>query len=75
MTALPNDMVRCDGHERPAGGWVAECETCLRRTAPRDEYVWMMVTPTRGELRCALAIAPFPHSWFAINPNPSDGRE
>jgi len=39
MTTLPNDVAECDGAE-----W-EECETCLRRIAPRSGMESMIAPP------------------------------
>lgn len=36
INTLPNDIARCAGVGSDKEGWREECETCLRRTAPRD---------------------------------------
>jgi len=43
---LPNDTARCDGAE-----W-EECETCLRRIAPRPEYFSMIAPPPIVAFEC-----------------------
>ena len=34
----------------------AECVRCLRRTAERPEYVWMMEPPQRVDGRCPMRL-------------------
>ena len=34
----------------------AECVRCLRRTAERSEYVWMMEPPQRVDGRCPMRL-------------------
>ena len=60
---LSNDVARCDGRitTNPSGfGTVsvgqAECLRCLRRTAGRSEYVWMMEPPQRVDGRCPMRL-------------------
>jgi hypothetical protein len=61
MNTLPNDIARCNGdwHEDGAdSGWREGCETCLRRTAPRPEYVWMITPPPIIAFECEYLIEP-----------------
>jgi len=46
MNTLPNDIARCNGAE-----W-EECETCLRRIAPRPERVTMIAPPPIVTFEC-----------------------
>lgn len=50
MTArLADDIARCNGHSyiNPHGARIHSnpCQDCLRRIAPRPEYVWLMTVP------------------------------
>lgn len=52
---LANDIARCDGvgsMEDGVQGWREGCETCLRRTAPRPERVWMIAPPPIIAFEC-----------------------
>ena len=62
---LPDDVARCDGRitTNPTGfGTISvgqvECVSCLRRTAERGEYVWMMEPPQFVDGKCPMRIAP-----------------
>lgn len=52
---LPNDVSRCDGVE-DEGGWRKGCKTCLRRIAPRGEYVSMFLPPPLIASECEYLI-------------------
>lgn len=56
--SLPNDVARCDGVGSDGEGWREGCETCLRRTAPRPERVWMMGPPAIIAFWCEYLIEP-----------------
>ena len=48
MSTLPNDIARCDGDWHDDGedsGWREGCEDCLRRTAPRQNTISIMISP------------------------------
>lgn len=60
---LSSDVTRCNGRitTSPTGfGTIsvgqAECLRCLRRTAERSEYVWMMEPPARVAGRCLMRL-------------------
>jgi hypothetical protein len=50
-TRLANDIARCDGVFEE-GEWREGCEGCLRRTAPRPEFVTMFMPPPITEVGC-----------------------
>ena len=58
---LPNDIHRCNGVYSIEDGeidWREGCETCLRRTAPRPEVVWMIDPPAIIVFECEYLIEP-----------------
>ena len=55
---LPNDKERCPGVGSDAEGWREGCDDCLRRTAARPDYVWMMTPPAVIVFECESRIAP-----------------
>lgn len=55
---LPNDVARCDGYSDDEGGTWEECETCLRRTASRDEEHSMITPPLIVAFQCEFLIEP-----------------
>jgi hypothetical protein len=58
MTALANGIARCNGIPHGCDGWRQNCETCLRRTAPRPIQCWMTAPPTFIDNQCPYAIKP-----------------
>jgi len=61
MNTLPNDIARCDGEgDASLAEWREGCETCLRRTAPRPEHVWMIAPPPIIAFECEFLIEPEP---------------
>jgi hypothetical protein len=54
-TRLANDIARCDGVFEE-GEWREGCEGCLRRTAPRPEFVTMFMPPPITEVGCEYLI-------------------
>ena len=61
MPELANDIARCDGvgfQEDDGWDWREGCETCLRRTAPRPEQVWMLEPPAIIAFECEFLIEP-----------------
>ena len=49
---VPNDIARCDGIDSNK-----ECAACIRRTAPRDGRVWMIVTPAFNSFgKCPMRV-------------------
>jgi hypothetical protein len=58
MTALANDIARCNGVGNDTEGWREGCETCLRRTAPRPETAWMIDPPIIVAFECEYLIEP-----------------
>mgnify|MGYP000941522512 CR=1 FL=1 len=60
-TALPNDIARCDGRRATWSSTStfaylrAECQPCLRRTAPRPDRA-VMVTPSIFDGKCVQQI-------------------
>jgi hypothetical protein len=57
MTTLPNDIARCGGAGEEGEMW-EECETCLRRTAPREgEGPWIAPPPVIA-FECEYLIEP-----------------
>lgn len=67
--SLANDVARCDGSSNVEDGvryWREGCETCLRRTAPRPERVWMIAPPAIVAFECEYLIEP--------NAEPSNGH-
>ncbi len=57
MTTLPNDIARCAGSGEEGEMW-KECETCLRRTAPRTGEVQWMLPPPIIAFECEYLIEP-----------------
>ena len=57
MTILPNDIARCAGSGEE-GEMREECETCLRRTAPRTGEVQWMLPPPIIAFECEYLIEP-----------------
>lgn len=66
---LSNDTARCGGRivqQKIPGPQTAitishgqaQCVHCLRRTAERGEYVWMMEPPQFVDGKCPMRIAP-----------------
>ena len=55
---LPNDIARCDGVGDDAEGWREGCETCLRRTAERNDFTVMMEPPAIIAFWCEYLIEP-----------------
>lgn len=55
---LAGDVSRCDGVGSRDEGWREGCETCLRRTAPRDGRVRVIAPPAIIVFECELAIPP-----------------
>jgi hypothetical protein len=55
---LPNDIARCNGDGSDEDGWRDGCETCLRRTAPRPDHVWMIAPPPIIAFECEYLIEP-----------------
>lgn len=60
---LPDDVARCNGRittNQTGFGTISvgqvECLSCLRRTAERSEYVWMMEPPQRVDGRCPMRL-------------------
>ena len=64
---LSNDTARCNGRivqQKIPGPQTAitishgqaQCVQCLRRTAERSEYVWMMEPPQRVDGRCPMRL-------------------
>jgi len=58
MTAIANDIARCNGVGSDVEGWREGCETCLRRTTPRPENVWMIDPPIIIAFECEYLIEP-----------------
>ena len=58
MTALANDIARCNGIGNDAEGWREGCDTCWRRTAPRPEIVTMIDPPIIIAFWCEYLIEP-----------------
>lgn len=58
MSAIANDIARCNGVGDDAEGWREGCETCLRRTAPRLERVVMIDPPEIIAFECEHLIEP-----------------
>lgn len=54
---LPEDEARCNGVQED-GEWREGCEDCLRRTAPRPKYVWMIPPPEIIAFECENRIEP-----------------
>ena len=60
-TTLPADVARCNGYAGFGEGesdWLPECQTCLRRTAPRSERTTMMEPPKLITFECPYMIEP-----------------
>ena len=61
VNSLPNDIARCNGvgfADGNYGEWREGCETCLRRTAPRPDRVWMISPPPIIAFECEYLIEP-----------------
>jgi hypothetical protein len=58
MTTLPNDIAQCAGVGSDEEGWREGCETCLRRTAPRDGIGPWIAPPTIVVFECENLIEP-----------------
>lgn len=61
MNTLPDDIARCDGdwiEDGADSGWQENCETCLRRTAPRPEAPNMILPPPIIAFECEYLIEP-----------------
>ena len=61
MNKLPNDVARCNGEWVDDGAdscWREDCETCLRRTAPRPEYYSLIDPPVILAFECEYLIEP-----------------
>lgn len=57
----PNDIARCNGmwiDDGDHSDWQENCETCLRRTAPRPERVLMISPPLIIAFECEYLIEP-----------------
>ena len=57
MSTLPDDIARCAGAGLEGEMW-EECETCLRRTAPRIGEVQWMLPPPIIAFECGYLIEP-----------------
>jgi hypothetical protein len=57
MNTLPNDIARCAGAGIDGELW-EECETCLRRTAPRDGIGPWIAPPPIVAFECEYLIEP-----------------
>jgi hypothetical protein len=57
MNTLPDDIARCGGAGLEGEMW-EECETCLRRTAPRTGEVQWMLPPPLIVFECPFLIEP-----------------
>ena len=55
---LPNDIARCNGVGSDAKGWREGCETCLRRTAPREGLFSVIEPPSIIAFWCEYLIEP-----------------
>jgi hypothetical protein len=53
MGKLLDDVTRCDGTKHVR---FECCDECLRRIAPRPEYVWMMDAPRFVNAECPSQI-------------------
>jgi hypothetical protein len=58
MNWLPNDVARCLGYGSDEEGWREGCETCLRRTAPLPDVVFMIAPPLLVAFECEFLIEP-----------------
>jgi hypothetical protein len=58
MNWLPNDDARCNGYGSDEEGWREGCETCLRRTAPLPDVVFMIAPPLLVASECEFLIKP-----------------
>jgi hypothetical protein len=61
MNTLPNDVARCEGvgfDEDGDWGWREGCETCLRRTAPRNGVHSYIEPPKIIAFWCEFLIEP-----------------
>ncbi len=61
MSRLNQDIARCDGVSSEEGGviyWREGCETCLRRTAPRNGRISFMAPPAIIAFECESLIEP-----------------
>jgi hypothetical protein len=62
MNTLPNDVARCDGvgdwDWKEGWGWREGCETCLRRTAPRNGVHFFIEPPKIIAFWCEFLIEP-----------------
>lgn len=73
MNWLPNDVARCAGYGSDAEGWREGCETCLRRTAPRDVDGPNMAPPLIIAFECEHLIEPEPQNrnkWTSTKAEP-----
>ena len=61
MNTLPNDVARCEGvgyDENGTWDWREGCETCLRRTAPRNGVHFFIEPPKIVAFWCEFLIEP-----------------
>jgi hypothetical protein len=61
MRILPNDVARCEGvgfDEDGSWDWREGCETCLRRTAPRNGVNSFIEPPKIIAFECEFLIEP-----------------
>jgi hypothetical protein len=61
MSTLPNDVARCEGvgfDEDGTWDWREGCETCLRRTAPRNGVHFFIEPPKIIAFECEFFIEP-----------------
>ena len=61
MNTLPNDVARCEGVGFDEDGtwyWREGCETCLRRTAPRNDDNSFIELPKIIAFWCEFLIEP-----------------
>jgi hypothetical protein len=58
MNWLPNDDARCNGYGSDEEGWREGCETCLRRTAPREGIGPTITPPPIVAFQCPNLIEP-----------------
>jgi hypothetical protein len=61
MNTLPNDVARCKGvgfDEDGEWDWREGCETCLRRTAPRNGVNFFIEPPKIIAFWCEFHIEP-----------------
>jgi hypothetical protein len=58
MNWLPNDDARCNGYGSDEEGWREGCETCLRRTAPREGIGPTIEPPPIIAFECEFLIKP-----------------